>query len=184
MGVVALVAFTVVTIVRLLPGHATPRTLPPPEPPFTLPGTTSGVQAPISLVPSSPASPSGALTPSRTAPAVIRPPRETTAAPANVVGKYRVVESYGDSFIGEVLVTNRTSVPQNWVVKITYPGSLRTSWLESLPQPTLVQRANTFTWTSSVPLAAGSSGQLRFHFDRAGGSDTPDSCTVNGSPCS
>ena len=191
LGVVALVVFAAVTIVRLLPGNATPRTLPPPEPPFTLPGTTSGTQAPISLPPSAGPSPAsvrpteaGVLSPSRTAPAVIRPPRATTAAPANVVGKYRVIESYGDSFIGEVLVTNRASVPQDWVVKLTYPGSLRTSWLESLPQPTRVQRGNTFTWTSSVPLAAGSSGQLRFHFDRAGGSDTPDSCVVNGSPCS
>ena len=194
LGVAALVVFAVVTIVRLLPGHSTPRALPPPEPPFSLPGTTSGPQLPVSLIPSSSpasASPSsarpteaGSLSPSRTVPAVIRPPRATTAAPAAVVGKFRVIESYGDSFIGEVLVTNRTSVPQDWVVRLTYPGNLRTSWLESLPQPTLVQRGNTYTWTSSVPLAAGASGQLRFHFDRpAGASDTPDSCSANGSSC-
>jgi hypothetical protein len=185
LGVAALVVFTAVTIVRLLPGHSTPRTLPPPEPPFTLPATTAGPQVPVSLIPSSAPPRSATPTPTR---AVIRPPRKTTTAPAappKVVGKYRVVESYGDGFIGEVLLTNRTNVPQDWVVSLTYPGSLRTSWLESLPQPTLARREDTLTWTSSVSLAAKSSAQLRFHFNRPdGAADTPDSCEVNAAPCS
>ena len=190
LGVAALVAFTIVTIVRLMPEDS--QTLPPPEPAFTLPGTTSGPQAPISLVPATATSPATDPTSadprptSRAVPAVVTPPRTTTTKPARpilVSGHYHVLSSYDDSFTGEVLLTNRTSVEQNWTVTLTYPGNLRTSWLESLPQPTLVQRGHTFTWTSSVPLAAGSSGQLRFQFDKINGSETPDSCTVNGSPC-
>lgn len=189
LGVAALVALTIVTIVRLTPEDS--RTLPPPEPAFTLPGTTSGPQAPVSLIPTTPggpatdpASPDPKPT-SRAIPAAITPPRTSPkpARPVLVSGHYHVLNSYADNFIGEVLLTNRTGVEQNWTVTLSYPGTLRTSWLESLPQPTLVQRGHTFTWTSSVPLAAGSSGQLRFQFDKVDGSETPGSCTVNGSPC-
>jgi hypothetical protein len=204
LGVAALVAFTILTIVRLLPEHS--RTLPPPEPAFALPGTTSGSPAPVSPIPteliptelipaassatpaavptSATPSPGRSSAPARTIPAVIVPPRTTEPArPVTVSGQYHVLNSYDDSFIGEVLLTNHTSAGQNWVVTLTYAGNLRTSWLESLPQPTLVQRGHTFTWSSSVPLAAGSTGQLRFQFDKVGGSETPDACTVDGSPC-
>ena len=207
LGVAALVAFTIVTMMRLLPKDS--RTLPPPEPAFTLPGKTSGPQAPVSLVPTTeptapaadPASPDPKPT-SRTIPAVITPPRATTtranptganptgavptttpARPILVSGHYHVLSSYSDTFIGEVLLTNRTGVEQNWTVTLTYPGNLRTSWLEGLPQPTLVRRGSTYTWTSSVPLAAGAVGQMRFQFDKVGGSETPQGCTVNGQPC-
>jgi hypothetical protein len=193
LGVAALVAFTIVTIVRLTPEHS--RTLPPPVPAFTLPGTTSGPQAPVSLIPASAQTP--AIDPSspdprpssRAIPAVISPPRPTTATttrparPILVSGHFHVLNSYADNFIGEVLLTNHTSAGQNWTVTLSYPGKLRTSWLESLPQPTLVQRGDTYTWTSSVPLAAGSNAQLRFQFDKVNGSEAVGGCTVNGSPC-
>ena len=45
------------------------------------------------------------------------------------------------------------------------------------------KRGSTYTWTSSVPLAAGSSGSMRFHF-KLSGSAGPSGCTVNGSACS
>ena len=98
-------------------------------------------------------------------------------------GHFHVLNSYDDTFIGEVLLTNRTGAGQDWVLTLSYPGKLRTSWLESLPQPTLVQRGHTFTWRSSVPLAAGSSGRMRFQFDKVNGSEAVGDCTVNGTPC-
>lgn len=202
LGVAALVAFTMFTMMRLLPKD--PQTLPPPEPAFTLPGMASGPQGPISLLPTTesttpaaePTSPDPKPT-SRTIPAVITPPRATATGatptatatttkpprPILVSGHYQVLNSYSDTFIGEVLVTNRTGVDQNWSVTLTYPGNLRTSWLEGLPQPTLVRRGNTYTWTSSVPLAAGATGPMRFQFDKVNGSETPTGCAVNGSPC-
>lgn len=197
LAVVTLVFFTGITIFRLFPGHDRSIALPSSEPIFTLPGITSGPQVPVSLLPSAPDeapsdAPSGDATPAgagraptrRTEPAVIGTPPRTTrpTASAAVTGSYSVLNAYADNFIGQVLLTNRTDEPQDWVLTLTYPGSLRTSWLESLPQPTLVPRGNTFTWTSSVPLAANSSGQMRFQFDLDGGTK-PSTCEVNGSSC-
>jgi len=119
------------------------------------------------------------ITPPRTS-----PPRTTKPArPITVTGHYQVLNDYGGTFIAEVLLTNKTSVEQGWTVTLTYPGRLRTSWLDGQPQPTLVQRGQTFTWSSSVPLAPGATGPLRFQFDTVNGSETPESCTVNGSSC-
>lgn len=197
-GILALVTLGLITAVRLVPGHDDTATLPPPQPAFTLPGVTSGPQLPVSLLPTTPGStartvdvqeaaetsPAGRAAgtrPTRTRPpVVVTPPRPTT--PAGVVGTYRVLDSYPDSFIGEVLVRNTTGGERSWTVTLTYPGELVTSWLESLPQPRLAQRGSTYTWTSSVPLAAGSSGSLRFHF-KLSGSAGPTGCTVDGSPC-
>ncbi|WP_030439267.1 cellulose binding domain-containing protein [Actinoplanes subtropicus] len=215
LAVAALVAFTIVTIVRLTPAQT--QTLPPPEPAFTLPGGTSGPQGPVSLVPTLPSSapPIDPANPdpkptSRTIPVVVNPPRTTAPPndpppndpppnnpprttpprttepprPVAVSGHYDVVNSYSDNFIGEVRLTNLTGAGQNWAVTLTYPGNLRTSWLEGLPQPTMVRRGNTYTWTSSVPLAPGSSAQMRFQFDKVNGSETPSGCSVNGASCS
>src|SRR4051794_6970017 len=109
LGVAALLVFTIVTIVRLTPEHS--QTLPPPEPAFTLPGTTAGPQGTISLIPptgwttpamaATPATDPTRLSPkptSRAVPAVITPPRTTTkpARPILVSGHYHVLNSFAD----------------------------------------------------------------------------------------
>jgi hypothetical protein len=104
-----------------------------------------------------------------------------------VSGRYRVLNSYVDSFIGEVLVSNSSSSPHDWVVQLRFPsnvGSLRTSWVESQPQATLTRSGQTFIWTSTVPVGAGSSVALRFQFARTGTNSNPATCTVNGTACS
>ncbi|GIM91347.1 cellulose binding domain-containing protein [Paractinoplanes toevensis] len=176
-----------VLILRSVPGRSEPSSLPPPEPAFTLPGVTSGPQIPVSLLPSTPTdSPARSADVEKASKTV--PPGDPTAdpqpttAPPGVTGTYRVLNSYPDSFIGEVLIRNDTGAGRSWTVSLRYPGTLVTSWLESLPQPTLVQRGTSYTWTSSVPLAAGSTGSLRFHFQLSG-SAGPEGCTVNGSAC-
>jgi hypothetical protein len=192
LGVIALIGLSAISIVRLLPGDEQ-TALPAPQPAFSLPGRATGPQAPVSLLP--PASVPGTTPAPSTTPTETRswettaatPPR-TTPPPvrATVTGRYTVLNSFGDSFIGEVLLTNTTGRAQDWRVVLVVPsnvGALRTSWLESLPQPTLSRNGRTYTWTSSVPLSARSTGQMRFHFDRTGGDKPPDSCTVNGSSC-
>ena len=190
LGVIALLGITAITIVRLVPGDNGNASLPPPQPAFSLPGTTSGPQDPVSLVPPSApaASPDPAERGSHSWQTTVAAPRPRTTPPpaALVTGRYSVLQSFGDAFIGQVLLTNTTGTPQNWRATLVFPsnvGDLRTSWLESLPQPTLSRHGHSFTWTSSVPLAARSTGELRFHFERTGSGDTPDSCEVNGAPC-
>ncbi|GIF21411.1 hypothetical protein BJ973_005142 [Actinoplanes tereljensis] len=177
-----------ILILRSVPGRSEPSTLLSPEPAFTLPGVTSGPQIPVSLLPSTPTD-SGSPTLEKTTKTV--PPRDPTSDPqpttapaaVTVSGTYRILNSYPDAFIGEVLLRNHTGTGRSWTVTLNYPGALVTSWLESLPQPTLVQRGTSYTWTSSVPLAAGSTGSLRFHF-KLSGSAGPENCAVNGSACS
>lgn len=192
-----LLGLFVVAADRLLPKReAAPRaTVPRPTFSFGLPDTSTGPQAPISLLPSPAASPKPAPTPSRlptptpertgTDSPISRKP--TTAPPPTVTGAYRVVDSYGDSFIGEVAVTNTTGQKRNWTAVLSFPdgvGGLRTSWLESLPQPTLKTGGRTFTWASTVPLEPGQTGLLRFHLDRTGADRAPERCAVNGTACS
>lgn len=184
-GGVALLALLVLGTVRLLPGDDRPVTLPPPEPVFTLPPAPSGPQAPISLIPSPPTTTTTTSRAARsTEAATTTAARGATKPP--VTGRYRVLDSYGDSFIGEVAVTNDAGDARDWTVTLTFPDSvtgLRTSWLESLPQPTLTRDGRTFRWRSSVPLSAGATGLLRFHLERSGRGERPSACTVNGARC-
>lgn len=53
---------------------------------------------------------------------------------------YRLRNSYDDSFIGEVLVSNPTTGVRHWSLQITFAdnvGELRTFWVESAPQATM-----------------------------------------------
>ena len=103
-----------------------------------------------------------------------------------MTGRYRVVDSFPDGFIGEVLVTNASGADRDWTVRLRFgdaAGELRTSWVESAPQATPGTAGDTFTWSSGVPVAAGSSVALRFHFARTGPDEAPRTCTVNGVAC-
>jgi hypothetical protein len=153
-----------------------------PSDPLTSPATMSGSVAPSRTPGGSAAGERGnggsgaGVTPSAQAPVV-----------TVVSGRYRVLNSYVDSFIGEVLVSNSSSSSRDWSVRLQFPsnvGSLRTSWVESQPQATLTRSGETFIWTSTVPVNAGSSVALRFQFDRSGTNSNPATCTVNGASCS
>jgi Cellulose binding domain len=201
LAVGSLLALLVLSAGRLLPDDSTPGSLPPPQPAFTLPDSSTGPQAPISLIPSPPRSrPAGSpptdsvpegsssLITSRPVPTKATKPPQSPQSPVKqtVTGRFRVVDSYPDSFIGEVALTNVTGEKQDWTARVTFPAGvddLRTSWLESLPQPTLDTRGRTFAWTSTVPLEPGATELLRFHFERSGTTETPARCAVNGTSC-
>lgn len=114
-------------------------------------------------------------------------PTRTTQSPASpVTGRYRVIDSFGDGFIGEVLVGNDSDQDRDWVVRLRFPsnvGELVTSWVESAPQATLTRSGATYVWTSGVPVSAHGEALLRFHFARSGTGDRPTTCTVNGASC-
>jgi hypothetical protein len=103
-----------------------------------------------------------------------------------VTGRYRVVSSFADGFIGEVLIVNTTDRDRNWTARLRFRdnvGELRTSWVESAPQATLTTAGAEFVWISGVPVPARSEVALRFHFSRTGSGDRPRTCTVNGAAC-
>lgn len=172
-----------------LPGVAQPasRASAPPTPPASAPVTATTVTATTATAPESPATtrpPARPAAPSRARPSTA--PRPTPPPDAPVRGRYRVVDSFPDGFIGEVLVTNSSPRDRDWTVRLAFPGTvgdLRTSWVESAPQATLSTAGDTFVWSSGVPVAAGSTAVLRFHFARSGDDERPLSCTVNGTAC-
>lgn len=193
LGIGALVTLLVIVAIRLSPRSAESGALPPPQPPVILP-EAGRIPPPPSAVPESPPPPSRPVPVGRTStvppPVTTRPappPTATRAAsPPAVTGRYEVVDAYPESFIGQVAITNRPGADRAWTVTLTFPaevGDLRTSWLESLPQPTLTTAGRTFTWRSTTPLAAGTTGLLRFQFERTGDAATPSRCTANGRAC-
>ncbi|MEV4490429.1 cellulose binding domain-containing protein [Micromonospora coxensis] len=152
----------------VVPGLSPRRTEP-------LPGTGGGTESPP---PTGDPAPPGATRP----PAP--PPAPAPPAPS-VTGRYSKLNDYGDSFIGEVLLTNTASGPRSWTVRLVLPrGRLVTSWVDGAPQGTARMSDGVFTYTSGVDLDGRSSVPLRFHFEQTGGANRPSSCTVDGFACS
>jgi hypothetical protein len=190
----ALVASVLVAaLLALVPGDRKPATLPPPPPPFLPPAPSAVAVLPATSAPAavSPVPRSQTPTPKPTTvrPAAPSRPRPTTSRPRPepaVTGRYRVVQSFDDGFIGEVFVANPTGRDRDWTVRLRFAGNvgnLRASWVESAPQATLATDGSTYVWTSGVPVPAGSGVALRFHFARSGSGDRPRTCTVDGTAC-
>ncbi|TDB69785.1 cellulose-binding protein [Micromonospora sp. KC723] len=174
--------------------------LPPPAPTMSMPnlsaatpslplatGTAPAVPGllPRSAVPPSPSASSPSATPAGagTQPSTPNPPRASPSPALTVTGRFRVMADYGDSFAGEVLLTNTTSGPRSWTIRLVQPrGRLGSVWVESAPQGTARMRDGVLTYTSGVELTARGSVQVRFIFEGTGGT-MPSGCTVNGSAC-
>lgn len=205
LGVVALFVLLIVAATRFTSSPA-PAALPP-APTFLPPPVLAPAQLPPDpdAVPAGPGSsaaaastsasarPSKQSLPARTtttprpAPSSSRP---TTTAPAPTVGpvtgRYRVLDSYPESFIGEVLIANSAGRDSAWRVELRFPaavGDLVTAWVEGAPQATLRRSGDTYIWSSGAPVPAGSQVPLRFHFSRSGSGNLPTACTVNGGSC-
>ncbi|MEH0936698.1 cellulose binding domain-containing protein [Micromonospora psammae] len=135
--------------------------------------------------PTAPAPIAAAPAPSGGGGAQPRPPRPPApSATVTVTGRYRVLESWGDGFIGEVLLTNSGASARPWTVRLELPrGEVVTSWVEGAPQGSARMADGVFTYTSGADVAGGASVPLRFHVDRTGGNTRPSSCTVDGKAC-
>ena len=202
-GVLALIVLLIVAATRFTSSPA-PAALPPAAtflpPPVLAPIPLPPGQAALPLSPAPSAvsvSTSASARPGKSKPATTptspRParsssrPSTTPAPPAGPVsGHYRVMDSYADSFIGEVLVANSAGSDRDWRVELRFPatvGDLVTSWVEGAPQATLSRSGAGYIWSSGVPVPAHSQVPLRFHFSRSGSGNLPSACTVNGSAC-
>jgi hypothetical protein len=186
-GLVALLIFAAVqfTAAPEAPITAAPQPAPPYLPPYVPPPPPSATIAPVTST-----APSRSVTASRTrsgpSPSRTTPsPARSSARPPVLTGAYRVVESFGDGFIGEVLIRNASARDLGWRAELRFPDADRliTSWVESAPQATLTRSGDRFSWSSGVPVPAGGEVALRFHFGRDGTVDRPASCVVNGTTC-
>ncbi|MGC4814468.1 cellulose binding domain-containing protein [Micromonospora sp. DT228] len=117
------------------------------------------------------------------APVVTRSPSGAPQGQPAMSGRYRVVQSFDGGFIGEVSMVNRSAVSRGWTVRLEFSGGrLVTTWVEGVPQGTLRQSGDGFTYVSGVDVRPGGSVSLRFHLERT--SSTPRECTVDGVRCS
>ncbi|MDT0532062.1 cellulose binding domain-containing protein [Micromonospora sp. DSM 115977] len=111
--------------------------------------------------------------------ALVAPP---SASRSPLTGRYRVVESYADGFVGEVLVGNTSSAGREWTTRLTFPGArLGSAWIEGAPQGTAQRIDDGFTYRSGGDLPGGASVTLRFYVQ--GTQSRPTSCTVDGVSC-
>jgi hypothetical protein len=194
LGVFALVLLLIFAATRF---SSSPQvsSVPPARPFLPVPELTTAVPPPGASVPAS-ASPTRQVRPA-TVPTSPRPTltsrRPTTAAtttpvpaPGPVSGRYRVVDSYADGFMGEVLVANSGGRDEDWRVELRFPAAvddLVTSWVESAPQATLRRSGDSYIWSSGAPVPARGQVALRFHFSRSGSGNLPSTCRVNGVAC-
>ena len=198
LGVCALVALLIFAATRFSSAPHVQAVAPVPAPPILpVPTLTPAVPpaptaasatapAPVSTSPGRRMRPATMTTSPRPARSSSRATIAPVPAPGPLSGRYRVLDSYADAFIGEVLITNSAGRAGDWRVELRFPagvGELITSWVESAPQATLRRSGDAYVWSSGVPVAAQEQVALRFHFGRTGGGDRPSACTVNGRGC-
>lgn len=195
LGVCALIVLLIIAAGRFSASPEVDRAIPlptGPAPTFGPPPPPPPVSASASATPSASAGPDRQVTastsprPTRTSTRTSPPPTTTAPAPGPVGGRYSVIDSFGDGFIGEVLVGNTAARDSDWRVELRFPaavGELITSWVESAPQASLRRSGSTYIWSSGVPVPASAQVALRFHFARSGTGNLPSSCTVNDQRC-
>ncbi|MEU7650934.1 cellulose binding domain-containing protein [Micromonospora taraxaci] len=115
-------------------------------------------------------------------PVVTRSPTRAPQGQPTFSGRYRVVQSFDGGFIGEVAMVNVSAQSRGWTVRLEFSGGrFVTAWVEGVPQGTVRQFDNGFTYVSGVDVRPGGSVSLRFHMERT--SSTPRLCTVDGLRC-
>ncbi|MEU1643412.1 cellulose binding domain-containing protein [Micromonospora zamorensis] len=115
-------------------------------------------------------------------PTVTRSPSRAAQVQPAVTGRYRVVQSFDGGFIGEVSMVNASPQSRGWTVRLEFSGGrFVTAWVEGVPQGTVRQSGDGFTYVSGVDVRPGGSVSLRFHMERTSG--TPRLCTVDGVRC-
>ncbi|MFC0529444.1 hypothetical protein [Phytohabitans kaempferiae] len=136
-----------------------------------------------SLIPATipPLSPTPTVRRTTTRPRTTPPP-----PPPPLTGRYGVVDTYRDGFIGEILVTNPSATARGWTVRLQFGrdvGRLHTFWVDGAPPPEVDRQGTTYVFTSRAPVAARGKVALRVQFQRWGRDISPSACAVNGSAC-
>jgi len=198
-GVVVMVVLLIVALGAYrgrspAPDGAQPPALPVPSA-VVVPSVPTSVPSPVPVLPGISGRASG-LPPSATAgspsadptvgpvgkPTATRSPSRAAPVQPAMTGRYRVVQSFDGGFIGEVAMVNTSVRSRGWTVRLEFSGGrLVTAWVEGVPQGTIRQSDDGFTYVSGVEVSPGGSVSLRFHMERA--PSTPRECTVDGVRC-
>jgi hypothetical protein len=113
-------------------------------------------------------------------------PEPPPESPPPLAGKYELEASFGDVFIGRVIITNPAPEAQDWTVELAFPdnvGELNTFWVDGTAQPDKDREGQRYIFRSAEPVDGRSSVALKVHFDRWGWDVNPTVCTVNGDSC-
>jgi len=154
----------------------------PPVADYT-PGVATTTQTPSPTPPPPATIPPLSPTPTRT---TAKPRTAPPAPPPPLTGRYSVVDTYRDGFIGEVLVTNPSANGRDWTVRLQFSrgvGRLQTFWVDGAPPPALTRLGEAYVFTGRTPVAARGKLGLRVQFERWGREIDPEACTVNGKAC-
>ncbi|MGC5322565.1 cellulose binding domain-containing protein [Micromonospora arida] len=198
-GVVVMVVLLIVALGAYrgrspAPDGAQPPALPVPSA-VVAPSVPTSVPSPVSVLPGISGRASG-LPPSATVgspsvdptvgqigkPTATRSPSRAAPVQPAMTGRYRVVQSFDGGFIGEVAMLNTSGRSRGWTVRLEFSGGrLVTAWVEGVPQGTIRQSDDGFTYVSGVEVSPGGSVSLRFHLERS--PSTPRECTVDGVRC-
>ncbi|MCX4471199.1 cellulose binding domain-containing protein [Micromonospora sp. NBC_01655] len=171
-------------------------TVPLPTSPPTASRAATGPPAPVppgrsprstpSPGPTRPAASTGGPTPAGagTSASPPAPLASTPVDPPALTGAYRVLSTYDDAFIGEVLVRNVSRSDQGWAVRLTFPGArLVAVWVAGAPEARTSRSGDTWTFTGGGALPPDGVVPLRFHFEQTPAT-RPTTCTVDGVGCS
>ncbi|MBO0799084.1 MAG: glycoside hydrolase family 9 protein, partial [Blastocatellia bacterium] len=128
-------------------------------------------------------------TPTPTVTPTPTPTATPTPTPTPVTGgcglTYRVVNQWGDGFIGEVDITNNASTAINvWTVGFTFPGNQQITnlWNGILTQNGASVTVNNQSYNGTIP--PNGSTSFGFQASFSGTNNNPSALTLNGQPCS
>jgi hypothetical protein len=150
------------------------------------PADPSGLESVESLPTPPPAAPGPASAGLAAPDPTTEPAAPPHPSPPGVAGSYELVSSFGDEFIGKVVIVNGSHQAQDWVVELAFMPDVddpRAFWVDGEPHPAVHRSGSRYEVTGAVPVSGESTVILRLNLERAGPEIDPITCTVNASPC-
>ncbi|OKI50269.1 cellulose binding domain-containing protein [Micromonospora sp. CB01531] len=132
--------------------------------------------------PSRPAGPTRPVSPSRAAPELAAP--APLVADGGVTARYEATGSDRRGFSARLIVANGSGVGQDWTVKLSFAGNVKSVQASSASGVSASSRGGgVFVLAGTGALEPGQSVTVRLEFNRTGTGDRPERCTVNGADC-
>ena len=95
---------------------------------------------------------------------------------------------WSTGFQAQIAMTNTTTTPQNWQIKLRFPQSVTAftgSWVDGQPQPGIEAVDTDYTFNGNQPVPAGQTVVLKVQFEKTVNADfRAQDCVINGRACS